>query len=51
MQGLGLGFVEILAGCPTNWRMSPAQAHDRVRDEMMQTFKPGVYKDVTADIK
>lgn len=51
LQGLGLGFVEILAGCPTNWRMSPAQAHDRVRDEMMQTFKPGVYKDVTADIK
>ena len=30
LQGVGLGFVEILAGCPTNWRMSPDQAHDRV---------------------
>lgn len=48
LQGLGLGFVEILAGCPTNWRMSPEQAHDRVKNEMMQTFKPGIYKDITA---
>lgn len=48
LQGLGLGFVEILAGCPTNWRMSPDQAHDRVKNEMMQTFKPGIYKDITA---
>ena len=47
LQGLGLGFVEILAGCPTNWRMTPEQAHDRVKNEMMQTFKPGIYKDTT----
>ncbi|MBO5384794.1 2-oxoglutarate oxidoreductase [bacterium] len=48
LQGLGLGFVEILAGCPTNWRMTPEQAHDRVKNEMMQTFKPGIFKDITA---
>ncbi|MBO5447539.1 2-oxoglutarate oxidoreductase [bacterium] len=48
LQGLGLGFVEILAGCPINWRMTPEQAHDRVKNEMMQTFKPGIYKDITA---
>ncbi len=47
IQGLGFGFVEILSTCPTNWKMSPEQAHDRVRNEMMQVFKPGVYKDVT----
>ena len=47
IQGLGVGFVEILSTCPTNWKMSPEQAHDRVRNEMMQVFKPGVYKDVT----
>ena len=51
LQGLGLGFVEILAGCPTNWRMSPEQAHDRVKNEMMQTFKLGVFKDITVNIK
>lgn len=47
LKGLGLGFVEILSSCPTNWRMTPDQAHERVRNEMMQVFKPGIYKDLT----
>lgn len=47
LHGLGFGFVEILSTCPTNWKMSPEQAHERVRNEMMQVFKPGIYKDVT----
>lgn len=47
IHGLGFGFVEILSTCPTNWKMTPEQAHERVRTEMMQVFKPGVYKDVT----
>lgn len=47
LEGLGLGFVEILSTCPTNWKMTPQQAHGRVRDEMMKTFIPGTYKDVT----
>lgn len=46
---LGFGFVEILSSCPTNWRMTPEQAHDRVRNDMMQVFKPGIYKDITAN--
>ncbi len=48
LHGLGFGFVEILSTCPTNWKMTPEQAHERVRNEMMQVFKPGVYKDITA---
>ncbi|PWL77371.1 2-oxoglutarate oxidoreductase [Candidatus Gastranaerophilales bacterium] len=47
LLGLGFGFVEILSTCPTNWKMSPETAHDRVREEMMKTFVPGVYKDIT----
>ena len=47
MDGLGFGFVEILATCPTNWKMTPEQAHERVRTQMMEVFKPGVYKDIT----
>lgn len=47
IKGLGFGFVEILSTCPTNWKMTPEQAHERVRNEMMQVFKPGIYKDVT----
>ena len=46
-KGLGFGFVEILSSCPTNWRMTPEKAHDRVKNEMMEVFKPGVYKDIT----
>lgn len=49
IKGLGFGFVEILSTCPTNWKMSPDKAHARVRDEMMPVFKPGIYKDVTAE--
>ncbi len=47
LNGEGFGFVEILATCPTNWRMTPQQAHDRVRNEMMPIYVPAVYKDVT----
>lgn len=47
IKGLGFGFVEILSTCPTNWKMTPEQAHKRVQDEMMPVFKPGVYKDLT----
>lgn len=49
INGLGFGFVEILSTCPTNWKMTPEQAHKRVQDEMMPVFKPGIYKDVTAE--
>ena len=38
LDGLGLGFVEILSTCPTNWKMTPEQAHERVRTEMMSIF-------------
>ena len=48
LNGLGFGFVEILSTCPTNWKMTPQQAHARVREQMMEVFKPGVYKDITA---
>ncbi len=51
LKGLGLGFVEILSTCPTNWKMSPQKAHERVRDEMMPIFKLGIYKDVTQGIE
>ena len=49
LKGLGYSFVEILSTCPTNWRMTPDKAHERVQNEMMQVFKPGIYKDVTVE--
>lgn len=46
-KGLGFGFVEILSSCPTNWHMTPQEALERVKNEMIPVFPLGVYKDVT----
>jgi 2-oxoglutarate ferredoxin oxidoreductase subunit beta len=51
LDGLGLGFVEILSTCPTNWHMTPEQAHERVRTEMVETFPLGIFKDITSEVK
>ena len=51
LKGLGFGFVEILSSCPTNWKMTPEQAHQRVREEMISVFPLGIFKDVTAEVK
>ncbi|NDV24110.1 thiamine pyrophosphate-dependent enzyme [Desulfovibrio sp. JC022] len=48
-KGLGFGFIELLATCPTNWRMTPIQANERVESEMIPYFPLGVYKDATAE--
>ena len=49
IKGLGFGFVEILSSCPTNWKMTPQEAHERVRDEMIPVFPLGVFKDITME--
>ncbi len=41
----GLGFVEILAPCVTNLKMTPDKAQQWVIDELCATFPLGVYKD------
>lgn len=49
LDGVGFGFVEILATCPTNWKMTPEDAHKRVKEEMIPVFPLGVCKDITAN--
>ena len=51
LKGLGYSFVEFLATCPTNWKMTPDEAHERVRNEMMNVYPLGVYKDITVEDK
>ena len=29
--------------------MTPQESHERVRTQMMEVFKPGVYKDITLE--
>ncbi|SKA91038.1 2-oxoglutarate ferredoxin oxidoreductase subunit beta [Paucidesulfovibrio gracilis DSM 16080] len=48
-QDRGFGFVELLSACPTNWKMPPVQANERIREEMIPYFPLGVYKDVTEE--
>lgn len=45
LKGKGLGFVEILSSCPTNWRMTPQESHERIRKELFPIYPPGIYKE------
>ena len=49
IKGEGFGFVEVLATCPTNWRMSSVAANERVGKEMIPEFPLGVFKDAAKE--
>ncbi len=49
LDGKGFSLVEVVAPCPTGWRMEPVEAKKWVAEVLAQHFKPGVYKDVIAD--
>ena len=44
MAGLGFSVVEVLAACPTNWHLTPVEALEWVRDQMIPCFPLGDYK-------
>lgn len=44
LAGKGFALVEILSACPTNWRMSPVQALDFIKNEMIAYYPLGVFK-------
>ena len=41
----GFSLIEVLAMCPTNWKMNSPQAIDFVNEKMKKTFPLGVFKD------
>ena len=45
IDGKGFSLVEVVAACPTNWKMKPAQANKWVDDAMIPYYPLGVYKD------
>ena len=45
----GFSLVEVLSTCPTNWGLSPEKAIDWLRDNMMEHYPLGVYKDITKE--
>ena len=48
INGLGFNFVEILSTCPTNWKLSPQDAHKKVEDELIKIYPLGIFKDTQA---
>jgi 2-oxoglutarate ferredoxin oxidoreductase subunit beta len=40
----GFSIVEVLSTCPTNWGMTPDEAMERLRTEMIPYYPLGVYK-------
>ncbi|MFA4836215.1 MAG: thiamine pyrophosphate-dependent enzyme [Dehalococcoidia bacterium] len=47
INGLGFSMVEILAPCPTNWKMSPVESWQWVGKVMTKEFPLGLIKDTT----
>lgn len=45
IDGRGYSFVEILSTCPTNWHLDPLQAMEKVKNEMVNVYPLGVFKD------
>lgn len=50
IKGLGFSIVEVISACPTNWGMTPADALQWVRDNMIPYYPLGVYKDITQEV-
>jgi 2-oxoglutarate ferredoxin oxidoreductase subunit beta len=52
IRGLGFSMVELLSSCPTNWGMTPAEALEWVKDDMVPAYPLGDYKvaDELADL-
>lgn len=44
MSGAGFSLVEFLSPCPTNWKLSPQESLDWVREQMMPYFPLGDFK-------
>ncbi len=44
MEGKGYSFVEILAPCPSNWKLSPVESLERIEKEAMAYFTCGELK-------
>jgi 2-oxoglutarate ferredoxin oxidoreductase subunit beta len=45
IAGKGFSLVEVLSMCPTDWKLTPAQAVDFVNEKMKAVFPLGVFRD------
>ncbi len=45
VEGKGFSLVEVLVSCPTNWRKSPIEALEHIKNEVTKVYPLGVYKE------
>ncbi|MFZ5753645.1 MAG: thiamine pyrophosphate-dependent enzyme [Bacillota bacterium] len=44
VEGKGFSLVEVLSACPTNWHMTPVEALDWIKKEMIAYYPLGKFK-------
>jgi 2-oxoisovalerate ferredoxin oxidoreductase beta subunit len=49
VENRGLTFVEVLSECPTHLRLTPVEAEQWVKQNMLPVFPLGVKKDITVE--
>ncbi|HZJ77517.1 MAG TPA: thiamine pyrophosphate-dependent enzyme [Clostridia bacterium] len=49
IDGKGFSIVEVISTCPTNWGLTPNDALQWLRDNMLPYYPLKVYKDTTAE--
>jgi len=47
LNEIGFAFVEVLSTCPTNWRLTPRDAGERIDNELIPYWPLGVFKERT----
>lgn len=45
LEGRGFTLVEILSQCPTDWHMTPLQAIEKVRKDLIPYYPLGIYRE------
>ena len=51
LDGKGFSIVEVLSTCPTNWGLTPIEALDWLKENMIPQYPLGVFKDRSAQQK
>lgn len=46
IQNIGFSMIEVLSGCPANWRKEPEDANKWIDEEVSKVFPLGIIKDI-----
>lgn len=45
IKKMGFSFVEFISACPTNWGLSPLKCIERIEEEVLPYYVPGIFKE------